>query len=99
MISTLKKLAVSSGLCPTWIQTCVFAYENKLPTENEIAAYLNLLDVIKSRSISIKGVLLYGIARPSMQVDADKLSRLPEQWMQQFAKQIHEYDIEVRLTL
>ena len=96
--STLKRLKVSADLCSTWIQTCMFAMNNKPPSEKEINAYLNLLDAIKSRKIPVKGILLYGIARPSMQADADKLSRLSEEWLQQVAMRINHYDIDIKIT-
>ncbi len=96
--STLKKLTISCELCPTWIQTCFFALDKNSPTEKETNAYLNFLNTIKSENISIEGVLLYGIARPSMQPGADKLSRLPEEWLQQFASQINQYGIKVKIS-
>ena len=95
--STLKRLATSSTLCSTWIQTCVFGYDNKPPEETELSAYLNFLDVIKSRQIPVEGVLLYGLARSSMQPGADRLTRLPEQWLQQFALRINHYDMDVNI--
>ena len=95
--SILKRLATSSALCSTWIQTCVFGYDNKPPEETELSAYLNFLDAIKSRQIPVEGVLLYGLARSSMQPGADRLTRLPEQWLQQFALRINHYDMDVNI--
>ena len=95
--STLKRLETSCAQCSTWIQTCVFAYEYRPPAEEEIGAYLSLIEAVKSRHIPIEGVLLYGMARPSMQPDSGKLSRLPEEWLKQFAARIGHYDMDVRV--
>ena len=95
--ATLKRLAISSERCPTWMQTCVFAYDNKPPVEMELSAYLDFLDAIRSQHIPINGVLLYGLARTSMQPGAERLTRLPEPWLQQFAARIKRYHMEVKI--
>lgn len=98
MSSTLKKLKSSSELCSTWIQTCVFALDGKAPSEKETSAYLDFVMQIKLKNIPVKGVLLYGIARPSMQADADRLSSLPEEWLKDFARKINQCGIEVKIS-
>ena len=81
-----KNLITSAKLCPTWIQTCVFACKGKPPAEMEQQAYIDFLTSVLDGNTGIKGVLLYGIARPSMQKESSSLSRLPEAWLQQFAR-------------
>lgn len=95
---TLERLEICTQLCPTWIQTCVFALDSAPPGEKEISAYLDFIDQSKSRGIALRGVLLYGIARPSMQAEADRLSRLPEQWLDEFARRIGEHGVEVKVS-
>lgn len=58
---------------PTWLQTCVFAMDGKGPDEEERSAYLALVGSVRDK---IKGVHLYGIARPSLQPEAERLSGL-----------------------
>lgn len=96
--STLKRLKIAADLCPTMIQTCVFSYKNKAPSETEINAYLNLLRATISRNISIKGVLLYGIERQSHQPEAKVISKLPEPWLKELATQIEELPINVSVS-
>lgn len=96
--STLERLQICSQLCPTWIQTCVFALDGAPPDEKETSAYLAFIDQTKSRGIGIRGVLLYGIARPSMQLGADRLSRLPESWLKEFARRIGQHGLEVKVS-
>ena len=43
------------------------------------------------------GILLYGLARPSMQPDADRLSPVPESWLRQFAETLQSPDIEIKV--
>tara|TARA_R110002072_G_scaffold196017_2_gene353381 strand:+ start:17601 stop:18446 length:846 start_codon:yes stop_codon:yes gene_type:complete len=97
-MSTLKRLKTSVELCPTWIQTCVFIYKNKSPSKSETEAYLNLLKATVSRSIPVKGVLLYGVERPSLQPEVKAIKKLPESWMQDFAARIKELSLEVTVT-
>ncbi|MGA9163207.1 MAG: radical SAM protein, partial [Thiobacillus sp.] len=62
-----ERLAVASRLCPTWLQTCVFAWDGHPPSEAEVAAYLDAVARIRREQVPVQGVLLYGLARPSMQ--------------------------------
>lgn len=93
--ATLKRLATCAALCPTWIQSCFFMYKKKLPPDYEINMYLDFLKAVKTRAIPLQGVMLYGIARPSMQPGADELERLPEAWFEALAEQIQNIGINI----
>jgi len=95
---TLERLEICTQLCPTWIQTCVFALDGSPPSEKETIAYLDFIDKAKSRGITLRGVLLYGIARQSMQPEAKRLSCLPEQWLKEFSQRIGELGVEVKVS-
>ena len=97
-ISTLKRLRIAAELCPTWIQTCFFSYNDKEPGEIETSAYINLLETVISREIPVKGVFLYGVERPSMQPDAKLIKKLPEKWLQDFAYKLRELSLDVIVT-
>ena len=97
-ISTLKRLKASVDICPTWIQTCVFSYKNKPPSKSETDAYINLLKATVSRNIPVKGVLLYGVERPSLQPEVKVIKKLPESWLQDFASRINELSLDVTIT-
>jgi wyosine [tRNA(Phe)-imidazoG37] synthetase (radical SAM superfamily) len=96
----LQQLKAAAAHCPTWIQTCMFRWDGKEPEESEIEAYLAALDEAIKRGIKLQGVLLYGLARPSMQPEAVHLSRLSDAWMQSMAERIRAHcGLEVRLSL
>jgi len=94
-----RNLDACSKLCPTWIQTCVFALDGKPPAESEQAAYLRFLASAQARGIRLEGVLLYGIARPSMQPEASRLSRLPAEWLERYAERIRQIGLEVKTAV
>lgn len=79
-------LSLAAKLCPTWLQTCVFALDSEPPSENERNAYLNFLSGLKA--VPLRGVLLYGLARPSLQPEAARLDALPCDWLKSFAADI-----------
>lgn len=97
-VSILKRLKKVAELCPTLIQTCVFSYKNNPPSDTEKNAYIHLLKATISRNIPIKGVLLYGVERESMQPEAEFIEKLPESWLQDFAFKIKELSIDVTVT-
>jgi wyosine [tRNA(Phe)-imidazoG37] synthetase (radical SAM superfamily) len=93
-----ERLKLAASLCPTWLQTCTFALDGAPPSETEQAAYLATIRRIKKERIPIKGVLLYGLARPSLQPDAPRLATLPSIWMENWAEAIRKAGLPVKLT-
>lgn len=88
----IKRLKTCAALCPTLVQTCMFALDEIAPSEADIADYLAL---IKQESSEIKGVHLYSVARPSYQPEAPRLGRLDEAWLNQMAERIRTLAIPV----
>lgn len=82
----------------TWIQTCVFALDGDPPSHEERAAYLDMVRRLVDDAVPVRGVLLYGLARPSMQAEAPRLERLPEAWLQDFAAQIEAVGLTVDVS-
>jgi len=76
----------------------MFKLDGKLPAENELKSYLQFLSWVKEEELGIKGVLLYGLARTSMQVEAPRLSNLSEEWMNSFSDDIRQLDYQIRLN-
>jgi len=95
---TLQDLRIAVSLCPTWLQTCVFALDGKPPSSAERAAYLNFISDLKQNKVQVEGVLLYGLARPSMQPEAPRLSALPKEWLDEFAHAIRSAGLQVRVS-
>ncbi|MDD5241933.1 MAG: radical SAM protein [Sulfuricella sp.] len=93
-----ENLGVAARLCPTWLQTCVFAFDGQPPAEAERDAYLNFIGKLRAEGVPLQGVLLYGLARPSMQPGAARLSPLPKEWMLSFAAEIEAKGLTVKLN-
>ncbi|MHB1060748.1 MAG: radical SAM protein [Thiobacillus sp.] len=93
-----ERLAVAARLCPTWLQTCVFALDGAPLSDAEQAAYLAAVARIRQQAIPVRGVLLYGLARPSMQPQASRLSALPAEWLEAFAEKIRAAGLPVKLA-
>lgn len=94
----LERLELTARLCPTWLQTCVFALDDAPPSDAEQAAYLAAVARIRQRQIPVQGVLLYGLARPSMQPQAGRLSALPAAWLDEFAARIRSAGLPVKVS-
>lgn len=92
----VRHLAICAALCPTWVQTCMFRWEGALPSASEIDAYLEVLTGAGVEAL--RGVLLYGIARPSMQPEALYLSPLTPSELGAIAGQIQEKGLTVRVS-
>ncbi len=93
--SHIQRLQQCAVVCPTFIQTCMFAMDGEPPTDEEIAAYLALISEVKH---VIKGVHLYGLARPSHQIEAPRLSRLPAQWLESLAQRMRQLGFSVHVS-
>ncbi len=93
-----ERLTATARLCPTWLQTCVFALDGAPPSDAEQAAYLAAVARIRQQHIPVQGVLLYGLARPSMQPQARRLSALPAAWLEAFAERIRAAGLPVKVS-
>lgn len=93
--AALSRLRLSANLVPTWVQTCMMAVDGRAPTESQVEAYLDLLAVVRTE---IKGVLLYGLARESMQPGAGRLSPLASEWMEAMGARIAALGLPVRVS-
>lgn len=94
----LAKLRVAAALCPTWIQTCLFAWDGAPPSDSEQEAYLEAIRALVRDAIPVRGVLLYSVARASMQPEAEHVSRLSDAWLRAFAARIEEAGVPVKVT-
>lgn len=93
-----QNIAIAAHACPTWVQTCVHAIDGKPPSEAEQEAYLSFLSDRLAEGLPLQGVLLYGMARPSFQPEAPRLSRLPPGWLEAYAERIRALGLPVKLT-
>ena len=95
-----QQVQAVAAICPSWIQTCLMAWDGQPPSEHEIDAYIDFLVKLKADdSAAIEGVLLYGLARPSMQDEAKHLQPLDAGWMNMLAARIRASGLPVKLSL
>jgi len=94
-----KQVIAVANSCPSWIQTCMTAWDGQPPTEHELTAYIGFLNDLKRDDIPIRGILLYGLARPSLQDESAHLSSLDDVWMQITAERIRQSGFEVHLSV
>ncbi|MCZ4305914.1 radical SAM protein [Zoogloeaceae bacterium G21618-S1] len=94
--SVSRALAKCAELCPTWVQTCMFAWDGEAPNEAALAAYLDTL--IAAGCDALQGVLLYGVVRASMQPEAARVSALEESELMLIAERIKAKGLTVRVS-
>jgi wyosine [tRNA(Phe)-imidazoG37] synthetase (radical SAM superfamily) len=97
--SHYQRLKTVAALCPTWIQTCMFMRDNAPPAELEIAAWLAMLSRARAEHLPLRGVLLYGLARPSTQIEAPRLQALPEPWLNTLARRVEALGWPIKVSV
>jgi wyosine [tRNA(Phe)-imidazoG37] synthetase (radical SAM superfamily) len=88
----LRNLKLSSGLCETSLQVCLLDYVDEAEALVEQRALIEWLATLKEQQVKIKKVMLYTLARPSLQPEAESLKKLSADKMEQFAKRIKDLD-------
>lgn len=91
-----RNLARCAQLCDTWVQTCMFRWDGMAPSDADVDAYLALL---RAAGLDrLQGVLLYGIARPSMQPEAARLSPLEPDELEDIGARMRKQGLTVRVS-
>jgi wyosine [tRNA(Phe)-imidazoG37] synthetase (radical SAM superfamily) len=94
-----QNLIAAITCCPnTWLQTCWFALDGNAPSLQDEDDYLKVLHDLLQLGVKPKGVMLYGIARASMQPEAPRLKALSLEQMECFAQRIRLLDITVKVV-
>ena len=91
----LANLKRSSELCETSIQTCMLDFLGIKEAEQERQAYL---DFLKNNTEKLSKIMLYSLARPSLQPEAKQLNKVEQQQMQNFAEQIRQLGYRVTVS-
>ncbi|MFZ2542077.1 MAG: radical SAM protein [Gallionella sp.] len=91
-------LIVSIACCPTWLQTCWFALDGEPPSRQDEDDYLEFVSALLRDGHKPQGVLLYTLARPSLQVEAPRLSALSAEQLQAFAGRIVNLGLPVKVS-
>lgn len=93
--SVERRLRQCARLCPTWVQTCLFALDGQPPAQEEIDALVAFLGCFPGE---LRGVHLYGLARPSAQVEAPRLQAVSAAWLQAVAAQMKKNGLTVDVS-
>ncbi len=95
-------LLLASKLCQTWVQTCVLTLASEgqrygLLEEQEQIAYLAFLRDMLAET-SLQGVMLYALARPSLQPEAQQITSATKAQLQAFAGRIRQLGLMVQVA-
>ena len=94
----LERIHSAVHVIPVWLQTCLFCEDGAPPGDDERHAYLDLIAQALSNGLQLQGVLLYTLARPSLQPGAERLSSMSEEQMQSWAQPLREMGLAVRVN-
>jgi wyosine [tRNA(Phe)-imidazoG37] synthetase (radical SAM superfamily) len=97
--ASVENLMLSAKLCTTKLQTCLFDYDKQGLSDKERLAYLDLLRSIKKSGCNVQRVMLYTIARPSLQPEAERLAPLPTETLNAFADEIRLLGFDVAVSV
>lgn len=98
MSKVRDNLIAAISLCPTWLQTCWFALDDNAPSRQDEDDYLEFVSSLLQDGHKLQGVHVYGLARPSMQPEAPRLSALPAEHLQAFADRIGRLGVTVKVS-
>ncbi|MCA9669536.1 MAG: radical SAM protein [Myxococcales bacterium] len=88
-------MAAVAARCRLRVQTMALAYDGAPPPDEERAAYVDFLRSVRDDGTAIHDVLLYGLARPSLQPEAPRLSALSAAQLEAFAAEIRAAGFDV----
>ena len=96
---SVENLMLSARLCTTKLQTCLVDYNRQGFSDKEKQAYLDLLKGIKKSGCDLQRVMLYTLARPSLQPEAILLAPLSAEILNAFADDIRLLGFEVTVSV
>jgi wyosine [tRNA(Phe)-imidazoG37] synthetase (radical SAM superfamily) len=96
--ASVNNLMLSTQCCKTKLQTCLVDYDDQGLSEREQSAYLDLLAELKKNGCQLQDVLLYSLARLSLQPEAAKLKPLGFDVLESFASKIRMLGFNVSVS-
>ncbi len=91
-------LLLATSLCPTWLQSCMFQIDDMPLREAEVDAYLRFVAELLRDGAPLKGVMIYGLARTSMQPESPRLTKVSQGWMESLGAEIQAMGLEVKIS-
>ena len=96
--TSLENLILSSQLCKTKIQTCLVDYNQQGLSIDEREAYLDLMRQVKTECPDLSQVMLYTLARPSLQPEAEFIEPMSLAVLNLFAEDIRKLGFSVSVN-
>jgi wyosine [tRNA(Phe)-imidazoG37] synthetase (radical SAM superfamily) len=96
--SQLKNLLLATQCCTTKLQICLLDFDKQGLSEKERRALLDLLSSVKQNT-NLQQVMLYTIARPSLQPEASRLAPLATAVLNDFADEISVLGFDVSVSV
>ena len=96
--TSLENLILSSQLCKTKIQTCLVDYNQQGLSIDEREAYLSLMRQVKAECPDLSQVMLYTLARPSLQPEAEFIEPMSLAILNLFAEDIRKLGFSVSVN-
>jgi pyruvate-formate lyase-activating enzyme len=94
-----RNLRTAIACCAnTWLQTCWFAVDGAAPGKQDEDDYIGFLGALLGEGVRPRGVLLYTLARPSLQPEAPRLAALGMAPLEAFAARIRALGLEVQVS-
>lgn len=90
MSKVAEHLKEVAARCTLRLQCCLFGLDGQAPTQAEIEAYARFVKAQLDAGTVIRDILLYGLARPSQQPGAHRLSRLEPEQMRAYGALLRE---------
>ena len=92
----MRQLQAVANVCSVKLQTCLLQAQSE---DDKFAEdYLTWLKQALALGVKLEGVLLYGLARPSMQQGGDQLASADKSWMRAFAEKIESLGLSVTVS-
>ncbi len=92
----LKQLQAAANVCSVQLQTCLFQVQSQ--DDSFVQDYLTWVKQALAQGIQLEGVLLYGLARPSMQQGGEQLVSADKFWVRSFAEKIESLGLSVKVS-
>ena len=93
----INNLIATAKICPTWLQTCLLKIDGVGFSQQQGEEFLQLLRNLKLKT-DLQGVMLYSLARPSLQPEASRITKLAGAELDEFAEQIRSLGFQVKVS-
>lgn len=95
----IERLVAASQVMPVWLQTCIYKDRGAVPSSEECEAFEGLVDQAIKAGARLQGLLLYTLARPSLQPGGEDFSAMNAEEMAPWADPIKRLGLRVQISI